>query len=136
MTFMIDNVEPTTGGGFSLLPDGTYDLVITKAEEKTSSKGHPMVNVTCEVINNAEFNGKRILHNVTFLKEGDKGAGMSRHFLKCINQPYGAGEVDSQKWIGENFKAKVASREYTKKDGSKATVNDIKEVMASDDVSF
>ena len=133
MPFMIDAVEPTSGGAFTLLPDGKYQLVITKVEEKTSSKGNPMVNVTCEVLNNPEFNGKKVFHNVTFLKEGEKGAGMSRHFLKCINQPYGAGEVDPQKWVGEDFNAKISSREYTKKDGSKATVNDIKEVIASDE---
>lgn len=136
MPFNIDAVEPTSGGGFSLLPDGDYDLVITKVEEKTSKKGYPMVNVTCEVQNNADYNGKKVFHNVTFLKEGEKGAGMSRHFLKCINQPFGAGEVDPQNWIGETFKAKISSRTYTKGDGNKATVNDIKEVSPSDKLAF
>jgi len=61
---------------------------------------------------------------------------MSRHFLKCINQPYGAGEVVPEQWVGQNFKAKVSSREYTKTDGTKKSVNDIKEVMASDGLPF
>lgn len=135
--FTHDAAEPTTGGGSTLLPAGTYDLVITKVEEKKSSKGHPMINVTCEVLNNPEFNGAKVFHNVTFLPKGDKGAGMSSHFLKCINQPYeGAISVDPDKWVGEDFKAKIQPREYDKKDGTKAKTNDLKEIFASEDVPF
>ena len=135
--FQHNAAEPTTGGGSTLLPAGTYDLVITKVEEKKSSKGYPMVNVTCEVQNNQEFNGAKVFHNVTFLPKDQKGSGMSSHFLKCINQPYqGDIQVDSANWIGEDFKGKIQTREYDKKDGTKAKTNDIKEVLASDDVAF
>lgn len=135
--FTHDSAPPTTGGGSTILPAGTYDLVITKVEEKKSSKGHPMVNVTCEVLNNSEYNGAKVFHNVTFLPKGDKGSGMSSHFLKCINQPYeGAIEVDPEKWVGEDFKAKIQTREYDKKDGTKAKTNDCKEIFASDETPF
>lgn len=135
--FTHDAAEPTTGGGMTLLPAGTYELVITKVDEKKSSKGHPMVNVTCEVLNNPEFNGAKVFHNVTFLPKADKGSGMSSHFLKCINQPYeGAIEVDPSKWVGEDFRAKIQTREYDKKDGTKAKTNDLKEIFASDDAPF
>lgn len=119
------------------MPAGTYDLVITKVEEKKSSKGHPMVNVTCEVINNTDFNGSKVFHNVTFLPKSEKGAGMSSHFLKCINQNFeGDITVDPLAWVGEDFKAKIQTREYDKKDGTKAKTNDCKEIMSSDDVAF
>lgn len=122
--------------GFTLLPDGTYELQITNTEERKTQKGYPMVNVECEVINNSEFNGKRVFHNVSFLpKETNgkptSGAGMSTHFMKCINQPHeGSAEIDCEAWIGEKFKAKIGSREYTKKDGTKATVNNIEGIEA------
>jgi len=142
--FNHDAAAPTTGGGSTLLPAGNYDLVITKAEDKDkdgnqlkSSKGHPMVKATCEVINNPDFNGSKVFHNVTFLPKDAKGAGMSSHFLKCINQPYqGDVSVDPEAWIGEKFKSKIQPREYEKKDGTKAKTNDIKEVMASDGLPF
>lgn len=139
--FTHDAAEPTTGGGTTLLPAGTYDLVITKVEEKKSGKGHPMVNVTCEVLNNPEFNGAKVFHNVTFLPKADKGSGMSSHFLKCINQPYeGAIEVDSSKWVGESFKAKLVQEDFTYTKGEKIgqvkKVNAIKEIFASEEVPF
>src|SRR5450631_2438836 len=119
--FTHDAAAPTTGGGSTLLPAGTYELVITKVEEKKTSKGFPMVNVTCEVKNNLEFNGATVFHNVSFLPKADKGSGMSSHFLKCINQPYeGAVSVDADAWVGEDFKAKMIQEDFTYTKGEKA----------------
>lgn len=127
--FTHDAAEPTTGGGARLLPPGKYELVITKVEEKTSKNGYPMVNVTCEVMNNTEFNGAKVFHNVTFLPKDKPGAGMSTHFLKTINQPWeGSVSVDPTQWIGEDFSAKISTREYSKKDGTKARTNNIDEI--------
>jgi|SRR5882724_3387963 len=118
---------------FVLLPDGDYELQITNTEERKTKAGDPMVNVECEVINNSEFNGKRVYYNVSFLPKEKPGSGMSTHFMKSINQAWeGTVDIDCEAWIGEKFKAKIVSREYTKKDGSKATVNDIKGIESSD----
>lgn len=141
MSFSHDAAEPTTGGGATLLPAGTYELVITKIEEKKTSKGFPMVNVTCEVLNSPEYNGAKVFHNVSFLPKTEKGAGMSSHFLKCINQPYqGDIQVDPAAWVGEDFKAKLIQEDFTYTKGDKSgqtkKVNSIKEVLASDDVAF
>lgn len=135
--FQHDAAEPTTGGGATLLPAGTYDLLISEVKEGKSKAGDPMVNVTCEVQNNAEYNGAKVFHNVTFMGKDKPGAGMSSHFLKCINQPYqGAIDVNPDAWVGEDFKAKIAPRTYTKKDGSEAKTNNIVEVMPSEDAPF
>ena len=139
--FTHDAAEPTTGGGSTLLPAGTYELVITKIEQKKTGKGYPMVNVTCEVRNNAEYNGATVFHNVSFLPKSEKGSGMSSHFLKCINQPYeGAISVDPDAWVGESFKAKLIQEDFTYTKGEKVgqtkKVNSIKEVLASEDTPF
>ena len=139
--FTHDAAAPTTGGGSTLLPAGTYDLLITKVEEKKSSKGYPMVNVTCEVTNNPELNGSKVFHNVTFLPKDAKGSGMSSHFLKCINQQYeGAVSVDPDAWVGEDFKAKIIQEDFTftkgEKIGQTKKTNAIKEIMASDDLPY
>lgn len=139
--FTHDAAAPTEGGGIVLLPAGIYELVITKVEEKKSNAGDPMVNVTCEVMNNPEYNGAKVYHNVTFMSKEKPGAGMSSHFLKCINQPYeGAVSVDPQAWVGEDFRAKLMPEEFEYKKGpkvgQKTKVNAIKEVKASDDLAF
>lgn len=133
MSFPHDAAAPTEGGGARLLPPGKYELVITKIDEKKSKKGYPMVNVTCEVKNNDEFNGAKVFHNVTFLPKDQPGAGMSTHFLKTIGQPWeGAIEVNPEAWLGGDFTAKISTREYDKKDGSKAKTNNIDELESSD----
>lgn len=135
--FQYDTAVPTAGGNFLLLPAGTYDLQITDTEERKTKNNDPMVNVTCEVINNPEFNGKTIFHNVSFLPKDKPGAGMASHFLKTINQPYeGSIEINPDNWVGEKFRAKVGEREYQKKDGTKMKTNEIKQVLASEDVPF
>lgn len=137
MPFPHDAAAPTESGGARLLPSGTYDLVITKVQEKTTRDGHPMVNVTCEVRNNQEFNGATVFHNVSFLPKDKPGAGMSTHFLKCINQKWdGAITVDPEAWIGEDFKAKIEPREYEKKDGTKAKTNNITAIIPADEIPF
>jgi len=131
--FTHDAAAPTEGGGARLLPAGKYELVITKVEEKKSSKGYPMVNVTCEVKNNEEFNGAKVFHNVTFLPKDKPGAGMSTHFLKTIGEPWeGAIEVTPDNWVGDEFTARLSTREYDKKDGTKAKTNNIDELESSD----
>lgn len=133
MSFPYEPSSPTAGGNFSLLPAGDYDLQITDTEERKTKNNDPMVNVTCEVINNPEFNGKTVFHNVSFLPKDKPGAGMASHFLKCIGQPFeGAVEVNPDAWIGEKFKSKIGERKYTKKDGAKAKTNEIKMVKPFD----
>ena len=122
---------PESDGNYPLLPTGEYELQITDTEERKTNAGDPMINCECEVINNPEYNGRKVFHNVSFLPKDKPGAGMSTHFMKSINQPWqGNVEVDCEKWIGEKFRAKIGSREYTRKDGKKMTVNDIQGIEA------
>jgi hypothetical protein len=135
MSFTYDPAAPTAGGNYALLPPGDYELQITDTEERKTKNNDPMVNVTCEVINNPEYNGKNIFHNVSFLPKDKPGAGMASHFLKSIGQPFeGTLEINSDDWIGAKFRAKIGEREYTKKDGiTKAKVNEIKTLKPMDE---
>lgn len=127
-----------TSGGFSLLPDGTYELKIVDVEElRTQKDNYPMVKTTCEVYNNSEFNGKEVFHNVTFMPKEKTGSGMSTHFLKCIGQPWEGDSitVDPLNWIGATFKATIGTREYEaqkgKNKGKMMKSNDIKDVESN-----
>ena len=137
MSFPYDPASPTAGGNFKLLPAGEYELQITDFKEGKTKNQDPMVNLTCEVINNADYNGTTVFHNVSFLPKDKTGAGMASHFLKTIGQPFeGAVEVAPSDWIGEKFKAKIGEREYKKKDGTMAKTNEIKQVMEADSIPF
>ena len=137
MSFPYDPAAPTAGGNFKLLPAGEYELQITDFKEGKTKNQDPMVNVTCEVINNADYNGTTVFHNVSFLPKDKPGAGMASHFLKTIGQPFeGALEINPDDWVGEKFKAKIGEREYKKKDGTMAKTNEIKQVLESDSIPF
>jgi hypothetical protein len=97
------------------MPEGEYNFVIQFAEEKKSSKGNDMVELTLSVIEHEEYHGKNIKHYVVFLPAGEKGDGISVHFRKCIGVPYGGDdEVDASTWIGKKLvgKVKIETREY------------------------
>lgn len=114
---------------FEPMPDGQYKLIITKAEETESKNGNLMAKLECEVINNEEFNGRRVFHNVTFLAPTEKGAGMAIHFLKTIGQPWeGKIDIDINGWEGATFVAKLVKASYTNKFGKLVWKNEIKGV--------
>jgi len=147
MPFNYDSTGVELANGFEPLPEGYYPLKIVEAEEKKSSKGNDMIEITCDVFNDPRFNGKELMHWVTFLppKNPDgtpnKGAGMSVHFRKCIGVPWeGNVRVDSSEWLGKKFMAKVIVEEYsyTDKKGkpAKGKRNKIKSVEPMDVKGF
>lgn len=94
-----DGVELSNGGE---IPPGKYNLRITSAKEKLTKKGDPMVVVDYEVIDGS-FAGRKVKYHcvVFFNDKSQKGAWVSKHYLKMIGLPYdGKIEVDSTKWIG------------------------------------
>jgi hypothetical protein len=120
---------------FEPLPDGKYILKITKAEEAESKNGNLMARLECEVINNADHNGRKVFHNVTFLEPDAKGAGMAIHFLKTIGQPWeGQIEIDIPNWVGARFLGTLAKASYTStKTGQLVHKNEIKKVEPDPD---
>ncbi len=129
LTYDATGINPDATS-FELLPEGKYTLRITKAEETQSKKGNFMAKLECEVINNPDFNGRKIFHNVTFLNPQDKGAGMSVHFLKTIAQPWeGKIEIDIPSWEGAQFVATLGKSSYTsQKTGKLVDKNEITKV--------
>ncbi len=114
---------------FELLPDGKYTLKITKATEAESKNKNFMVKLECEVVNNPDWNGRKVFHNVTFLAPSAKGAGMAIHFLKTIAQPFeGDLDVDVTAWEGAQFIAKLGHAQYTNNKGRLVDKNEIVEV--------
>lgn len=94
-----------------LIPEGDYDLEITKAEESVTKKdNYPCVIVEFKVIDSLTLNGKRIpFHYVVFLPKEKPGANIAVHFLKTIGQPFEKDfVVEAYKWIGKRLRARVS----------------------------
>lgn len=116
------------GQGFDPIPEGDYNFVITKTQDQKTSNKDNMVNVTCKVAD-GPYAGRLVWHNVVFLPKAHKAAGMSKHFLHVINQPFeGVVTVDSKNWIDEVFRAHVKIAEFNGK-----PKNEIDEVYAQEE---
>ena len=98
--FKYDSTGVKESGDFSPMPEGEYLLRIKGTEEKINKNGDPMVNVTL-VVEEGEYKGRKIWHNVSFPKKDSPGAGMAKHWLHAIGQPYeGKVNVDPSEWAG------------------------------------
>lgn len=113
------------------VPAGNYILQIIKTEEKMTSKGLPMIKMTCTVQAPSEFSGAAVFHNVTIIPKGEPGAGIAIHFLKTIGQPFEedeALEINPEAWVYGTFLARIIQEPYTKPDGTRIITNKIKGV--------
>lgn len=100
----------TTGvsdSGFEPLPNGDYNFIVAEVKEGVSKKNnYPQVRVVLET----EHDGvsRKIWHSITFIPPTELGAGIAKHWLKCIGQPFeGKIIVNPQKWIGKRVKCAV-----------------------------
>lgn len=94
---------------FTPLPQGEYILEIINAEEGMTAKGDQKITVDFSVAEGL-FKGKQIrFHTVTFMADKSKpGAGMSKHFLKTIGEPFeGDIQVSANNWVGKILKARI-----------------------------
>lgn len=121
MAFKHNSTGVDPNGGFPRLPEGWYDFKIVDATEKVSSNGNNMIECSCKVINNPEYPDHEVSHIVVFLPKERKGAGISVHFRKCLNEPFGGDdEVNADNWKGKRFRGFVVEDSYTVKAGKNA----------------
>jgi len=126
MSFPYDGtgVEVKEFTGFDPVPENMYDLEITDFKEQLTRNGDQMVNITTEIVESLEYNGRKIWHNIVFLPKEHKAAGIAIHFLKCIGEPCeGKFIVDPDNWITKRFRAKVGIEQYTDKNGANKKKN-------------
>lgn len=105
---------------FEPAPAGEYWLQITdvsetdkNGNERVTKNGDPYVRVECEIVDDAEWAGKKVWNNVIFLYPGEdgkvrRGAWIALVFLKAIGQPHeGRFKPDPNLWVGKRFRAKL-----------------------------
>lgn len=127
MTFNYDTSGVKETGDFSPIPKGTYMVRIGKKELKKTAKGYPMVSVTLTV-EDGEHAGRKLWNNVVFPPKDQPGAGMAKHWLHAIGQPFeGEVTVDPEEWAGL-VKVDVEVGEYNGK-----PKNEIKNIHIPDE---
>lgn len=98
------NMNGVLEGGFTV-PDNEYLTEITEKIDKTSKNGDPMVSVKL-TIKRGEYKGMWIWDNILIPSPESPSAKIlsrTKHFLRCINEPYEGEDViwDSDKWLGK-----------------------------------
>lgn len=116
----------TEAADFELVPEGTYNTRITKAELKTSQAGNQYVNWTLDIFGaegEAEKLNNRKLWHITMCSGA--AAGRLKQFIKAVTSEEPS-EFDTDALIGHECQVTVAHR--VDPQGEKRT--DIKAVRA------
>ena len=107
-------------GGFTPIPAGKkYTFRIEETKDGITKRGHYKSDVKLTVAESpsGDYIGRTVFHTVSFLPKGEAGAGISKHWLKCLGQPYeGEVMVDSRDWIGSFIVSDVGIDTYKGKD--------------------
>ena len=107
---------------FTLLEKGDYLFQVVEAEEKTSSKGNPMAEITFE----EDKTGKKIKDYFVF-NDNEICLSKIKRFLSFIGQPFdGKLKINVKDWIGERVMGNVYIDTYTKDNGEESKSNKIR----------
>ena len=108
MSYKMNYGGVAESGTFEPLPVGAYRVTIDKIEETTTKgAGLPMIKVRYKV-SSGKYTGRFIFDNVVLFGKTDKGAGMTKHFLHIIDEPYdGDFDVDPDNWVGKELTVQV-----------------------------
>ena len=130
MSFSHDTTGVSDGkGSFKPIPDGEYRLKVLKATESVSSGGYNMVAIEFGVVV-GPYAGRKIWHNLCFLPADNAGAGIAKHWLHALHQPYeGVVDVDCAAWVDREIKARVGQEEYIPTKGKNANLRQVKNTV-------
>lgn len=100
------------------IAQGFYTFSITDYKDKDKENNYfntknndPRIMLICEVVSEGPELGNSMAHNLIFYRPDSpsiKGIGITRHFLKCIKEPFeGDLEINPDSWIGKQFSAEI-----------------------------
>lgn len=87
----------------AMLEAGVYDATIHSAEEKTSKKGSPMIELCLDVY---APSGEPV-PVYDYLVSAPKAAWKIRNFCEAIGLDYEAGAIDAEALVDQNIKVKI-----------------------------
>ena len=92
-------------GNFEPLPPGEYDVEIAKIQETKASSGRDMVKLRYTVLKPTEYQGRIIFDQLTLIVAGEAGAGILKHFLHMVDEPFEDESmgVEPERWLGKKL---------------------------------
>ena len=92
---------------FELLPDGTYTLIITEGEMKTTQKGGQMLKLSMQVVDGTH-KGRRVWSNLNLRNANPTAQKIANEQLGCICHAIGIASVtDPAVLYNKPFKADI-----------------------------
>lgn len=99
MQYQRDYSKVSESGNFDPVPAGKYTVRIDAIAEKKTKSGHPMVKVRYKIVG-GDHMGKNIFDQIVIFPGDQPGAGITKHFLHVIGEPYeGPFTVDPHNWM-------------------------------------
>lgn len=87
-------------GEFAEVSDGIKRVLVEKAQEKTSSAGNNMVQLTLRITEGEDKN--KVIFPAPNIVFTEKMRGRNKHILKVLNQPYeGEPIIEAENWINQ-----------------------------------
>lgn len=116
---MLKDAESETKS-FDPMPDGTYDLVVEKAEHRTSAKGKDGYNITA-VVENGPYKNRKVFE--TFWISPDSPAALGIFFRQMrdlgLDNSFWASDPSNEQIVaalkGRRFQGTVNTEEYNGK---------------------
>lgn len=105
--FNANDVKPNEG--FEPVPAGTYTVMITDSEMKSTAAGDgEYLKLTFKILDEGDFNGRLIWSNLNLVNKNDKAVEIAQRELSGICHAVGVLEPeDSQELHGVPMRAKV-----------------------------
>lgn len=106
----VTEIETMGNKTYEPLPEGSYDVEIEQVKEHDKNgvplqtrNNDPFVKISYIVIS-GKYKGRRIFDQIFLFPGNVIGAGITKHFLHCIEQPYENDfEVDPFQWLGKKL---------------------------------
>jgi len=86
------------------LPEGTYKVQVAEANPKDASTGSKMIELVMEVIDDAQFNGRRVYDNVVLAKNT---AWKILQVTNALGLKASSGQLDLDDWVGRTMWTEV-----------------------------
>lgn len=117
-------------GDFIPAPKGDYSLKIIEVKEGMT-KNNDKNAIVKLVITEGQYANTLVWHNVSFIQPGNPGAGISKHWLHSIGQPFeGDIEIEPQNWVGIVIFATLDIEDYPNRNNETKQKNVIKKVIS------
>ncbi len=106
------------------LPPGAYDLSCTGCKPDQYGSGRPCIQFEFEVVNHAEFNGKKLRHSCPLPYQGsNSGIGFLVDVTTAMGVPWTGASINTEDYVSRSCRANVINSDPSKDDQGRVFAN-------------